>query len=82
MSIPYETATAGDRAINEMQKMSKASGKGEDRASFFKLVRALEDVIPNGHQVAELIATMINQKIAHSEGKHHAKFHKRVPESE
>lgn len=57
--------------------MGKAKGAGEDRKNFFKLVEALDDAgIDGAHKIAELIATMINQKIEHSEGKHHARFHK------
>ena len=57
--------------------MGKAKGAGEDRANFFKLVGALEAAdIPKAHTIAELIATMINHKIEHSEGRHHARFHK------
>lgn len=57
--------------------MGKAKGEGEDRANFFKLVQALEQAdIPGAHKIAELIATMVNHKIEHSEGRHHARFHK------
>jgi hypothetical protein len=63
--------------------MGKAKGGGEDRKNFFKLVQALEDAgISGAHQIAELIATLVNQKIEHSEGRHHARFHKTRAESE
>lgn len=57
--------------------MGKAKGAGEDRKNFFKLVAAIESAgFKNAHKIAELIATMINQKVEHSEGKHHSRFHK------
>lgn len=57
--------------------MGKAKGGGEDRKNFFKLVQALDDAgIDGAHKIAELIATLVNQKIEHSEGRHHSRFHK------
>lgn len=31
---------------------------------------------PQAHEIADAIATLINTKIAKSEGRHHARFHK------
>lgn len=42
-----------------------------------RLVHALrQSGIANPQKVADAVCTLINQKVAKSEGKHHSKFHK------
>jgi hypothetical protein len=49
-----------------------------DQEARGRLVHALRQagVTTNPQQLADAICTLINQKVAKSEGKHHARFHK------
>jgi hypothetical protein len=57
-----------------------------DQEARGRLVHALRQagITANPQKVADAICTLMNQKIARSEGKHHARFHKTaapVPEN-
>jgi hypothetical protein len=49
-----------------------------DQEARGRLVHALRQagVTTNPQQLADAICTLINQKVAKSEGRHHSKFHK------
>jgi len=49
-----------------------------DQEARGRLVHALREagITTNPQKVADTICTLMNQKIEHSEGRHHSKFHK------